>query len=122
MTPKLDEARLRELAEAATPVTSWRLSRTRRYVMDGWGAPWVCEVTQRPGWEDTAAFLEAAQPATIVALLDALSAERERGDRAVGLLREMFEEGAGSVDIAMAGNPIAIQDLQGRVFSFLDGD
>lgn len=45
----------------------WRLSRTQRYVMDGVAAPWVCEVTERPGWEANARLIASA-PALVEAL------------------------------------------------------
>lgn len=50
-------------------VSPWHLSRTRRYVMDGPGSPWVCEVTDRPGWEDHARLIVTAP-----VMLDALRA------------------------------------------------
>ena len=90
---KLDEARLRELAEAATQ-GEWKACGTIYEYMN-------CEIRSgRKGegqaiaqvWDGPNAFrdgqhIAACSPATILALLDALSAERERGDRAVGLLR-----------------------------------
>lgn len=66
---KLDEARLRELAV--------RCQKAKR---------------DNARWEALDALENACTPATILALLDALSAERERGDRAVGLLREAVPE------------------------------
>lgn len=50
----------------------WRLSRTQRYVMDGVAAPWVCEVTERPGWEANARLI-AASPSLLEALKEAQS-------------------------------------------------
>jgi hypothetical protein len=89
MTPKLDEARLRGLAEAATQ-GEWKACGTIYEYMN-------CEIRSgRKGegqaiaqvWDGPNAFrdgqhIAACSPATILALLDALSAERERGDRAV---------------------------------------
>lgn len=79
---KLDEARLRELAEAATPGP---------WVLDGYqcvSAPdgrivvdYSCH--SRGEWEADGNYFLAVQPAAVLALLDALSAERERADRAV---------------------------------------
>lgn len=97
---KLDEARLRELAEAATPgpwelwtasdarphsivgPTSWRREGAKvGNIVDvrHYGAT---DAKYGPEQTTNAAFIAAANPATILALLDALSAERERADRA----------------------------------------
>lgn len=98
MTAPIDEARLRELAEAATG-GKW----------GAWVKSGVIQIDNRGGdgknpaivnWRGfdgndlplkankaNAAFIAAANPATIRALLDALSAERERGDRAVEAVR-----------------------------------
>lgn len=62
----LDEARLRELAV--------RCQKAKR---------------DNARWEALDALENACTPDTILALLDALSAERKRGDRAVGLLDEV---------------------------------
>ena len=72
MTP--DEARLRELAEAA---------------YHDYG---LADIAIGGGMRATVsvpAFINAASPSTILALLDTLSAERERGDRAVALIERI---------------------------------
>lgn len=93
VTHQLDEARLRELAEAATQ-GEWKACGTIYEHMN-------CEIRGgRKGegqaiaqvWDGPNAFrdgqhIAACSPATILALLDALSAERERGDRAVEAVR-----------------------------------
>lgn len=110
---KLDEARLRELRErslAATPgewtVYGERIDGNRMLAAEEALAQvnltselanhfWMLNADGKcpamtgcgPTSEADARFIAAANPATILALLDALSAERERRDRAVGLLR-----------------------------------
>lgn len=86
----LDEARLRELAEAATP-GPWETYENAAGNI-GIGevegrkvAMFQTSTADRKGWAyrhhlRNAAFIAAANPATILALLDALSAERERGE------------------------------------------
>lgn len=84
-TPKLDEARLRELAEAATASSD-----------EPWYPPKA--LSQWMGDED-AAVTAMASPSTILALLDALSAERERGDRAchhIKWLADWIEDDCGA--------------------------
>jgi hypothetical protein len=72
---------LRRLAEAATP-GPWE-ARTETghpgvlaIVPDG-GFDWVCslQVSNRPGFRRDAAFIAAANPQTVLALLDALAAK-----------------------------------------------
>ena len=82
----VDQARLRELAEAATQ-GEWHTAATDDSLILC-GRTKISSTFALPGddWGyDNAAFIAAANPATILALLAALSAERERGDRAVGL-------------------------------------
>lgn len=88
--PKLDEARLREVAETAT-AGPWGTDCR----LDDRGEPWIM-IGSPMGYddvctEDDAAFIAAANPATVLALLDALSAERERADRALQKVRERRE-------------------------------
>ena len=98
MTAPLDEARLRELAEAATQ-GEWKACGTIYEYMN-------CEIRSgRKGegqaiaqvWDGPNAFrdgqhIAACSPATILALLDALSAERKRGDRAVKALERAADD------------------------------
>ncbi len=49
------------MSEATCTPGPWRLSRTRRYVMSGVAAPWVCEVDcGRKEWEANASLISAA--------------------------------------------------------------
>ena len=69
--PKLDEARLREVTSRLSEVCAQMDVRI----------PVAFSVTQ-----------QTAHAADLRFMIDALSAERERGDRAVGLLRTMLPE------------------------------
>lgn len=65
----------------------WRLSRTQRYVMDGVAAPWVCEVTERPGWEANARLIASAP-----ALLEALKELVKLGESGTGYVSAAWIE------------------------------
>lgn len=120
-TSKLDEARLRELAEAATQ-GEWKACGTIYEYMN-------CEIRSgRKGegqaiaqvWDGPNAFrdgqhISACSPATILALLDALSAERERGDRAVkdGMCRIDMDGDTDLLDdLAISGDHIKLLRLE----------
>lgn len=103
---KLDEARLRELAEAATP-GPWKYqgppdvgystfvgrfeAENGTVVCDFGDSETYYPSEGSPPDPEDAAFIAAANPATILALLDALSAEREQGDRAVASAATAFQ-------------------------------
>ena len=75
MTDRYDE--LRAAAEAATP-GPWRQSRTRRFIGNGYGAPWVCEMQIKDNrFEANSAFIALANPETIEALLSERDSQRE---------------------------------------------
>lgn len=109
MTPKLDEARLRELAEAAR-ASGVALNDAKVFNLT---------TLSRAHWDACEELDMVIQPVenTILALLNALSAERERGDRAVGLLRELFENGP--CDVMIGGNPITVDALQDQINDLL---
>jgi hypothetical protein len=70
----------------------WRLSRTRRYVMNGYAAPWICEVcTDQREWEANARLL-AASPAMFEALWTIARVSTDWGaqDCARRALRQVF--------------------------------
>jgi hypothetical protein len=76
MTDRYDE--LRAAAEAATP-GPWRQSRTRRFIGNGYGAPWVCEVDEGTDYFGANSdFIALANPETINAILSECDALAER--------------------------------------------
>ena len=83
----------------------WRLSRTQRYVMDGVAAPWVCEVTERPGWEANARLIASAP-----ALLEAL---KEAVEDLVDFARSRGSEYEGTEDDLVGRYRTAISQAEG---------
>ena len=104
---------LRRIAEAATTTgLRWRLSRTRRCVMDGIAAPWIAEVTKRSGWEANAAHIAAFDPPTVLALLSDHAALATALDEAREWSRLRAE------DIMALGNRVA--ELEGALRRIAD--
>lgn len=105
MTAPLDEARLRDLTE-------WHQERTdeafrREAAHDEADAP----SSAASAHQDWQFHRDAA--ATILALLDALSAERERGDRAVEHLRAMSHVAPRTFEVEAAFAFLATQKAEG---------
>ncbi|WP_298699203.1 ead/Ea22-like family protein [uncultured Brevundimonas sp.] len=86
-----DLSELRALAQGATP-GPWEAHRYDEgdcwHIKYNDRGNWLAEVyTDDPGDGNDAAFIAAANPARIISLLDALQAQTERADKAVGASR-----------------------------------
>lgn len=94
----VDTKKLREFAEAATP-GPWKASGWHHEKFDGnhevkslTGNEWVCETNVSRLYEENAAFIAAADPQTVIGLLDKLAAMTAARDEACDHWEEYAED------------------------------